>query len=182
MIDIFNNRHKKRCKNCLRYVKTNRDFCSQKCSMVFLSSHLSSHNIDKILKIIAKYTGGQMPHGIFTDLTTVFDLSRERIRQKAMKLGLIAFSAVNNGKRNCVFCRKEFNSKNARYCSEKCRIKAHKQKYLITMICEVCGKQKEVSKKRPSKYCSWKCRDIMWAKKRQYPMKRIDGRLRRIYL
>lgn len=85
---------------------------------------MKTNKIKDMLLIFAKYTGGQVPEGLYSDIGKYFGVSREYIRQCANKLGFIPPRSLYVRKALCKFCTKPFTKTHhapyQKFCNMKC--------------------------------------------------------------
>ena len=72
-------------------------------------------------------------------------------------------------KRVCVYCGEEFRTFEARskYCSKRCRQKAHRENMMVPHVCVVCGRVFKADKRFHVKCCSPRCSAILTWRKRK---------------
>lgn len=114
--------------------------------------------VDLLLTTFTKYTDGQTPRGMLSDIASIAGVSREYVRQRSEVLGLVPMKEID---RFCLFCGKSVKSLSMRvkYCSQECREKQYIAKYMLSSVCQLCGKT-YMSFKRlriKQKFCSKQC-------------------------
>lgn len=115
--------------------------------------------IDKTIALITKYTDGQLPHGILTEIADIFEVSRERIRQRAAALSLVPITAFPKEK-YCLECGGVRAIYTHKYCSYECHRKAVLKRF-PKRVCIECGKEfiaQEIGRNvNPRKFCTMYC-------------------------
>lgn len=129
------------------------------------------NKIDEKLIQFTTITNGVVPRGLYTDIAIAMGISRERVRQRASKLGLKIVKECNE----CKNCHKSFKGyRNQVYCSVECRKETFMKKYYDKVNCEVCGKDifyYKVNKDRVPRFCSHKCQGKMAAQNYGWQLK-----------
>lgn len=112
---------------------------------------------DDMLLTLTKYTDGVVPNGMLSDIARYAGVSRERVRQRAVKLNLL----TNQPRKRCIECDVRMRYTRGNYCSNDCRRKALESR-LSSKNCEKCGKEfkfrpNEDTNVIPRKFCSREC-------------------------
>src|SRR5258706_1390781 len=150
-------------------------FCSRPCASEDLVNKKSGGTftppskgaeVRYLLRTYFDIGGGRLPIGTFTFIGIRADVSREWVRQIAMKDGYTPYLVQAKAEKHhtCIQCGKDFvapdNHRTKKYCSVDCRGAYFENKYKFKTNCFVCGKEInyfKVKQDRKPKYCSYEC-------------------------
>lgn len=164
----------KKCQACKKAFLTSRDkakYCSIQCAGV-QKNPVNNQQIKAILQIIYKACNNKMPSGTYTNIALIYGLSRERIRQLAVKVEIPNITPKTYFY-VCEICGKtieERTKKKRHICSVECRnekAKRYLKTHTVEGKCKNCGNTFSYFKGKwdlTRSFCSKQCQGYALAK------------------
>lgn len=134
-------------------------FCNSRCHGQYKSINAPKNKIDIQLEIHTQLTGGQITHGLYTEIARILGVSKERVRQRANKLGLINYREIIKDGLMCKGCKIIFipSWRGQAYHNTECKISRHQRLYLKKIICINCGRARMIQRSQPNSIYCRKC-------------------------